>query len=106
MLTNKMLKNIRTGNESKFYKSRTWQKKRNEIVIRDHYECQRCKEKGKYSKADCVHHIIYLKDNPYLALENSNLVSLCNHCHYLEHNEKLNKMIESNKKEPITPERW
>lgn len=101
-----MLMNIRNGNESKFYKSRTWQKKRNEIVIRDHYECQRCKGKGKYSKADCVHHIIYLKDNPYLALENSNLVSLCNHCHYLEHNEKLNKMIESNKKEPITPERW
>ncbi len=77
-----------------------------EIIKRDNYECQKCKEKVKYSKADCVHHIIHLKDNPYLALESSNLISLCNECHNLEHPEKLNKMIKMNKKEPITTEIW
>lgn len=106
MIKKILLKHIIHGNVNKFYKSRTWQKKRNEIVNRDNNECERCKGKGKYSKAECVHHIVPVKENPYLALEESNLISLCNDCHNLEHPEKLSEMIRMNKKEPITPERW
>jgi 5-methylcytosine-specific restriction protein A len=69
------------------------------------FECQKCKRRGKVSKATCVHHKKHLKDYPELALVDSNLISLCYACHNEEHPEKL-ASVETEKRKQITPERW
>lgn len=79
-------------NTYKFYKSKAWQEKRDEIVERDNNECQHCKAKGKVYCGQMgtleVHHIQHLKDRKDLALENKNLITLCSACHNVEHEEK------------------
>lgn len=98
-----LLKAIMIGDVLKFYKSKEWKKKRKDIFKRDNNECQKCKAKGKFRKAKCVHHIKHLRDNPELALEDENLICLCNICHNEEHPEKLH----SNSKSKFTnEERW
>lgn len=104
MLNNSLLGLIHNGKYYKFYKTKEWSNKRKQILERDHYECQKCRNKGKYSNADCIHHIKHLKDYPMLALEDSNLISLCNQCHNEEHPEKLYK--NSSKRKLINEERW
>lgn len=64
-----------------FYVKRTWRHCRVLALQRDHYLCQDCKEKGKVTIATEVHHIIPLEQRPDLALELSNLRSLCRQCH-------------------------
>ena len=80
---------LKPGGELRFYNSTIWKRKRAEIFKRDRHECRMCKEEGRYSRANCVHHIIHLKANPMLGLINSNLLSLCNSCHDKVHPEKL-----------------
>lgn len=94
---------IKKGLVGKFYKSREWKKKRKEILKRDNNECQKCKSKGKYHKAETVHHIKHLKEHPELALIDSNLISLCYACHNEEHPEKFKKTL---KKRFINEEKW
>lgn len=86
-----------------FYKSKEWKAKRKEILKRDNKECQKCKSRGKYYKAETVHHIKHLKEHPELALTDSNLISLCYACHNQEHPEKLKK---TQRKRFINEERW
>lgn len=74
-----------------FYHTTKWKHKRKEILKRDHNACRLCKQKGKYTRATTVHHIKHLKDVPELALEDSNLISLCNVCHEFMHPEKHRK---------------
>ena len=106
---------IRLDDMHSFYIKSVWKKKRIEIVKRDHYECQACKRKGKIkivklkakkiSERAYVHHKVHLKDYPELALENSNLETLCFDCHEAEHPEERNFVL--NKKEGFTnEERW
>lgn len=76
---------IETNQLMKFYKSREWKALRQEALKRDNYECQSCKRKGKYSKAQCVHHLKEVKVVPLLALTLDNLECLCNRCHNKEH---------------------
>ena len=79
-----------------FYWSKKWKRKRDEILRRDHYECQMCRARIKEAarngeqlhgydsrihRAVCVHHIKELKDYPELALDDDNLISLCHVCH-------------------------
>ncbi|ACQ52848.1 HNH endonuclease [Clostridium botulinum] len=87
---------------SKFYKTYKWVKKRQEVLIRDNFECQECKKQGRFRPADCVHHIKELKQYPELALDINNLTSLCNRCHNLIHE----KHIRSKKTKFINEERW
>lgn len=98
-----LLEAIKQGNTTKFYKSADWLNKRDEILKRDNYECQKCKAKGKFHKAQCVHHKKHLRKSPELALTDSNLISLCNACHNEEHPEKLCKSV---KKGFMNKERW
>lgn len=79
---------INNGHEKKFYKSWTWQKKRAEIIARDNFECQRCKDLGKVNKGETVHHVKHLKDYPELGVDDNNLITLCNNCHNYMHPEK------------------
>ena len=105
LIRKELLEAIKQGNVRKFYKSREWRKKRRQIFLRDNYECQKCKSQGRYHKAEAVHHIKHLRDQPELALVDSNLISLCYNCHNEEHPEKLSK-VEVNRREDIIPERW
>lgn len=91
----------RNYNEHKFYKTTAWLKKRREILQRDNFECQKCKEKGQQMQAQTVHHIVHLRDNKELALVDKNLMSVCGPCHNELHPEKLLRNISE-----IHAERW
>lgn len=79
---------IRENDVHRFYASGMWRRKQAQILKEKHWECERCKKKGKVKRADTVHHIKYLRDRPDLALEDENLEVLCKECHYDEHHKK------------------
>lgn len=64
-----------------FLVSKAWLRKREAILRRDKYLCQRCLRYGRRREAEMVHHIQARAVAPELALTDSNLVSLCNSCH-------------------------
>ena len=68
----------------KFYKSKLWQKVRENALRRDNYLCVNC---GR--PAEVVHHIEHLSlanvDDPNVSLNLNNLKSLCSECHFEEH---------------------
>lgn len=81
----------------KFYRSREWKHKRKEILIRDNFECQMCKQNGRVTTQDAlknnnqyltVHHIKHYDEFPNLALTDDNLITLCPSCHNKVHPEK------------------
>lgn len=93
-----------------FYSSKEWRRLRKEILIAHKGECQRCKEKGFYTKANTVHHVQYVRRHPRYALsriytfqgkEYKNLIPLCHDCH-----EEVHGYRQKEKKEPLTTERW
>lgn len=88
---------IRENRLEEFYSCSTWKKIREQKKRLEHYECERCRAKGRYAKGEVVHHKKYLRNAPELALTISNLEVLCEKCHYEEHHKRA---------EPLTPERW
>jgi 5-methylcytosine-specific restriction protein A len=88
-----------------FYKTMAWLNKRAEVLERDNYECQMCKAEGRYGRGNVVHHIKHLTHRPDLALEDDNLVTLCERCHNKVHPEKL-KRPGTAARERISLERW
>jgi len=104
---------IREGKLVKFYQSKEWKELRTEVLEENFYECQRCLEEGKYTRATCVHHVNEVKERPDLALskyytdhkgeKHKQLLPLCNKCHNLIH-DKLQSFIDGNKFTNI--ERW
>lgn len=72
-----------------FYGSSEWKHLRASIIERDNHECQFCKAEGKltteFDSILEVDHIEELKDRPDLALEPSNLRTLCKDCHNKRH---------------------
>ena len=101
---------IKTGIH-RFYVWGKWKKVRAAVLNMDKHECQMCKAKGVYRRADTVHHVNYVKKHPELALEvwfdwkgkrKRNLISLCHSCHEEVHGYRKEKFM----KEPITEERW
>lgn len=109
MLPKSLLKEIESGNVSKFYESPIWRKKRKQVLKENNFECQDCKDKGGFAKADVVHHIKHLRSRPDLALDDDNLRPLCHACHNKQHPEKFEKFKQNwvkKDKEQITPERW
>lgn len=64
-----------------FYTSPRWKRKRQSILRRDGYQCQICRRYGIIREAVTVHHIQELSDRPDLALQESNLISVCQACH-------------------------
>ena len=100
---------VRLVKEGKFYKSSAWEKKRLEILERDNYECQVCKEEGGFAPATTVHHLKHLEDRLDLALDDDNLVSVCAACHNREHPERFIHRIVHRKRNELVerfPERW
>lgn len=66
-----------------FYQSKAWRRLRVQALQRDHYLCQACLRGRRIKKATEVHHIKPVDEHPELALELSNLTSLCWDCHEL-----------------------
>lgn len=96
-----------------FYLTDDWKELRQEVLEQYHYECQECLKQGRYTRADCVHHINEVRHRPDLALSKHyfdmqgnmcvNLAPLCNQCHNIVH-DKLGKW---QKKDKFTnEERW
>ena len=107
----KLKRLISDGKENIWYNSASWEATRQKVLRLDRYECQICKEKGKYRRAAIVHHVKHLKDRPDLALNiydpetgNRQLVSVCKRCHELLHPESQKQYRTANK--PLTEERW
>jgi 5-methylcytosine-specific restriction endonuclease McrA len=93
-----------------FYNSKEWRHLRKEVLTEYKYECQDCKTKGYYTKADTVHHQQYVRKHLRLALskryifqgkEYINLVPLCHNCHEIRHGYRLKE-----KKKLLTEEKW
>lgn len=112
------------GITKSFYNSNDWKEKKEAILVRDNYCCQRClgKWKGKGDQIKKprlitsndtrleVHHIVELKDDPSKCLDDDNLITLCHHCHDVQHN-RVTKWFNKNKaKKKLsgieTDERW
>ena len=82
-----------------FYKSPEWRELRARVIEQAHGECERCRERGAYSRAVTVHHVNEVKDRPDLALSmwytdergerRRNLLALCNRCHNDVHGRTL-----------------
>lgn len=102
---------LETGREIVWYNSAAWSHKRAEVLRFDHYECQRCRARGRYRKAALVHHVKHLRDRPDLALSifdpdtgERQLVSVCRACHEELHQEAMRPFTP--RKKPLTAERW
>jgi 5-methylcytosine-specific restriction endonuclease McrA len=94
-----------------FYLSKEWRRVRRKTLAGDRGECQDCKARGKYTRANTVHHVNYLEARPDLGLcaeyedgdgrVKRNLVSLCHDCHERRHGYRARVRAE-----PLTAERW
>ena len=111
MRTEELAKLIEQGKEHSFYTSVLWGRTRETVLKLDRYECQLCKAKGRYARAEIVHHVRHLKDRPDLALSiwdpetgDRQLLSVCKACHEREHPESLVQF--EPKAQPMTAERW
>lgn len=88
---------------TKFRNTSLWQKKRHHIKQMDLFLCLHCKSNNLYVFKNLeVHHIIPLTKNWSLRLEDSNLITLCSHCHTLAETgeistDKLYQLIQKRK---------
>lgn len=94
---------IAAGDVHPFYISAEWVSLSTYVREKlDHNECQICKGRGRYRRAELVHHVNHVKKCPHLALEiyyfdsdgqrKRNLISVCKDCHeYVCHPERLRR---------------
>lgn len=67
-----------------FYKSREWERAREQALIRDHGICQHCLKDKQITMAEMVDHVIPIKIAWHLRIYLPNLQSLCNQCHAIK----------------------
>lgn len=116
MIMATVTEHLAAGNYPAFYRSKAWRRLRAEVLTYDRHECQICRARGKYTRADHVHHVMHVDKRPDLALrktytatggeEKRNLISVCKACHEkVCHPERLpyNGRVPE---PPLTPERW
>lgn len=93
----------------RFYTWSKWLKLRAQVLKEDKYECQTCRDRGRYTRATHVHHVNHVRKHPAFALVKvlpnggRQLISVCQACHELEHPERMRK---AEPKRPVTEERW
>lgn len=66
-----------------------WLRKKNEILERDNYTCQKCGAKSHLN----VHHLNYEKEKLAWEYPNDKLITLCQDCHENEHNIVPNPIV-------------
>ena len=73
---------------NKLWKDPRWQKKRLEILERDGWKCRICEDSKKTLH---VHHCFYNKKfKPWEYPKDCGLITLCEDCHKVEHEERKN----------------
>lgn len=87
------------------YKLNRWRHKREMILRRDSYLCQRCKRFGRMTQASHVHHIYPVEDFPDIAFEGWNLTSLCNACHDLMHVRSSHQLTDEGRRLQLVADR-
>lgn len=112
-LSDWIYKLIKENKIYKFYKTQDWIDLQREVMQDNHYECRECLKQGKYTRADCIHHVNEVRNVPKLALsryyidkdgnKQENLVPLCNMHHNIIH-DKLGQW--QNKDKFKNQERW
>ena len=74
-----------------FYHSMPWRRARDAYMREGFGLCEKCLAKGRYRKADIVHHKIHLSpaniNDPEVTLDFKNLERVCRLCHAEEHPE-------------------
>lgn len=92
-----------------FYKSNSWRGKnglRQQALVRDKYECVKCREKGQVTTKDHatleVDHILEIETHPDKATDLDNLQTLCRH----HHNQKHNRFMGTKREDEWQDERW
>lgn len=76
----------------KFRNSTAWRKKSEEIRERDNYLCQICLKNKAFTYKDLsVHHIIPVNESQELRLDDTNLITVCEHCHKLCESGKITR---------------
>ena len=103
---------INTDKLYKFYKTDEWLELRASVMEDHHNECEMCEAKGKYGRADTVHHEYEVKQYPEMALTRwvddgtgmmrEALHPLCNHHHNVVHG----RFVPPKPKPQINQERW
>ena len=80
------------GRERKLRSTWKWTEKSKEIRDRAHYLCEVCKDQGviNYDGVE-VHHIVKLKDDESLLLDDDNLICLCASHHKQADEGKIDK---------------
>lgn len=72
-----------------FYGRIAWKEIRNATMKRDAWLCQDCLQRGMYTPADEVHHIIPITpeniNDESITLNMDNLICLCKECHHKRH---------------------
>ncbi|MDE6500786.1 MAG: HNH endonuclease [Ruminococcus sp.] len=95
----------RNSREDKFRSSYDWQQKRKSILKRDFYLCRICLAESHLTYENLsVHHIVSLKNNFDLRLDDNNLITLCNVHHEQAEKGKISADILHNLIPPTSPE--
>ena len=93
-----------------FYRSAEWKALREQVLERDHYECQWCKAEGRVTTGNDmtleIDHIKTLEERPDLALDPDNLRTLCRDCHNKRHGRFNYKRLGRPKNTYASDERW
>ncbi|ANK60037.1 HNH endonuclease [Loigolactobacillus backii] len=67
-----------------FYRTRQWSHLRRQVLDRDHYLCQYCKQQGRLTPAKTVDHIVPIEFDDKLKASVDNLAVICGKCHRLK----------------------
>src|SRR5574344_874280 len=72
---------VRDKRSAAFYRSAQWIDLRAFCMVRDGYQCQRCKQQGIVKAAEEVHHTVPVRTDWYKRIDARNYVSQCHACH-------------------------
>ena len=86
----------------KLYARGIWKKKIQEVFKRDNYSCKDCGYKKETDKKLIIHHVKTWAEYPKLRFENSNLVTLCEECHWKRHSKDGTSKRFISKRKPRT----
>ena len=78
---------------TRFYLTKAWKKVRKSVLQRDRYCCVLCGKDVSGYKKSRVDHIIPLRERPELALDLTNLRTLCPSCDNRRHSEKARGVV-------------
>lgn len=80
------------GEERELRATYKWHKKAKEIKEKANYLCEVCRDKGIYTFEGLeTHHIVSVKNEPGMLLDDLNLICLCTACHKKAEAGKLTK---------------